>query len=697
VNVSTSLDEHQSGNRLQINIDSLGSERRSEIQGLRAIAVILVIAFHCELPWVSGGYIGVDVFFVISGFLITNLLLREFGSTNHVSLSNFYARRIRRLLPASLFAVVGTLVLSRIWLEPLRLIALSKDARAAALFFLNFVFATRGSDYLKSALPPSPLQHFWSLAVEEQFYIFFPIIVFVSLKLRRGSATLLIVLITSFSIISLGLSIRYSASDASSAFYLLPFRAWELGSGALLAIFLFRKRTLLTKGLVSRVVSRWFGWMALICILLASYLFDSQTVFPGFAAALPVFATVTIILGIILNGEHFKFGPGRILATPPLVWIGNRSYSLYLWHWPILITARSHSQSHLTSTQVAACIFATLFAADISYRFIEQPIHLVPKFLQSTKRSIAFGVLIVIIGLVASVISSSTLPVIATGSDAPQITESRLKDLVTNSEQMQEVPANLDPPLEQLFEIPEPELYSLGCNDQNLEKPSPCTFGNPNSKTLIALAGDSHAAQWFQPIKKIVEKRNWKLVVYVQSGCSLLSVTGGVSEDCQLWNNYVLQQIGLEKISLVILSNSSNQMFSKEEERRITLEVVPDRLKNLESKITKFDTKLLYIADTPKPAFNIPNCLSQYPGQIQMCTFDLPKAINESNEAILKTSLSTEKSSYIDLTEWFCVNSRCPGVIGNTLVYRDDSHVFDSYALALTHVLAAEVNKVLKK
>lgn len=365
--------------------------------------------------------------------------------------------------------------------------------------------------------------------------------------------------------------------------------------------------------------------------------------------------------------------------------------------WPILITARSHSQSHLTSTQIAACIFATLFAADISYRFIEQPIHLVPKFLQSTKRSIAFGVLIVITGLVASVISSSTLPVIATGSDAPQITESRLKDLVTNSEQMQELPANLDPPLAQLFEIPEPELYSLGCPFNNLENPSPCTFGNPNSKTLIALAGDSHAAQWFQPIKKIVEKRNWKLVVYVQSGCSLLSVTGGVSEDCQLWINYVLQQIRLEKISLVILSNLSNEIFSKEEEVRISVEVLPDRLKNLESNITKFGTKMLYIADTPKPAFNIPNCLSQNPLQIQMCTFDLPNAIAESRAAILKTSFSTEKSSYIDLTEWFCVNSRCPGVIGNTLVYRDDSHIFDSYALSLSHVLAAEVTKLLKK
>ena len=681
---------------MQIENNSSGSGRRPEIEGLRALAVILVIAFHAELPWFSGGYIGVDLFFVISGFLITNLLLNEFASTNHISLFDFYSRRIRRLLPASLFAVIGTLVLSRIWLEPLRLIDLSKDARATALFFTNFVFASRGADYLQSALPPSPLQHYWSLAVEEQFYIFFPILVFLLLKLTRDSRNLLTSAVTSVSIISLGLSIRYSATDASSAFYLLPFRAWELGAGALLAIFTSRERTFSTNGLLSRIVSGWLGWISLICILLTSYLFNDQTIFPGFAALLPVFSATTIILGIILNGDRLKIGPSRLLANRQLVWIGSRSYSLYLWHWPILVTTRAQIQSNLSSTQLLACIFATFFVAEISYRFIEQPIHRVPKFLQSTKRSIAFGVLIVIIGLVASVFSSSTLPVIATGANAPRINTSLLKDLVANSEQMQEIPANLEPPFEQLYQMPEPELYALGCHFNNIKKPDVCTFGNPNSKTSIALIGDSHAAQWFQPIKKIIEKRNWKLVTYTQSGCSLFSVAGGVSEDCQLWNNYVLQQIKINKFSLVIMSNFSNQDSLQDEKLVLRSALVTDNLKILESTITKFDTKLLYIADTPKPTSMIPNCLSQYVAQIQMCTFDLPKAMDLSSGLMLREVFSTDKSSYIDLTEWFCVNSRCPGIIGNTLVYRDDSHISDPYAIALTDVLAVQINEVLK-
>ena len=681
---------------LQINKE-LGFERRSEIEGLRALAVIFVIAFHAELPWVSGGYVGVDIFFVISGFLITNLLLREFESTQHISLSNFYARRIRRLLPASLFTVVGTLVLSRIWLEPLRLIDLSRDSWASALFFTNFVFASRGADYLQSALPPSPLQHYWSLAVEEQFYILFPLIVFLLLKLKRGSRTLLIIFIISLSIISLGLSAHFSAINASSAFYLLPFRAWELGAGALLAIFVFKRKTNSINGFASRIVAGQLGWISLICILFTSYFFDSQTTFPGFAAVLPVFATVTIILGGILNGEQSKIGPSRMLATRPLVWIGARSYSLYLWHWPILIIARSQSQSQLNSGQIIACIFTTFIAAEISYRFIERPIHRVPNFLGSTKKSLLFGALMVLLGLVASIISASTRPAIATGADAPRIGGSQLKDLVSNSELMQEVPANLEPPLEQLFQIEKPELYSLGCHDHNLKAIKVCTFGDPNSKTSIALIGDSHAAQWFQPIKNIIEKRNWKLVVYVQSGCSLFSATYELSEDCQLWNNYVLQQIRIEKFPLVIMSNFSNGESLQDEKRVLPSSLVTDNLKILKSAITKFDTKLLYIADTPKPTSVMPICLSQYVGQIQMCTFDLSKAINVSNDRILKKIFSTNKSSYADFTEWFCVNSRCPGIIGNILVYRDYSHISDPYALALTDVVEAEIKEVLKK
>ena len=210
--------------------------RRRDIQGIRAIAVLLVLAYHAKVPGFSGGYIGVDVFFVVSGFLITSLLVREFDSTNKISLTNFYARRVRRLLPASLVVVIGTLIISKIWLEPLRLNDLTQDARAAALFATNIVFAVRESDYLQSALPPSPLQHYWSLGVEEQFYIFFPIIVMVLLKLGKTSKSLLITGLATITAVSFVICVAITPSMPAISFYLLPFRAWELGAGALLAM-----------------------------------------------------------------------------------------------------------------------------------------------------------------------------------------------------------------------------------------------------------------------------------------------------------------------------------------------------------------------------------------------------------------------------------------------------------------------------
>ncbi|MFM7826510.1 MAG: acyltransferase family protein, partial [Acidimicrobiaceae bacterium] len=235
--------------------------RRRDIQGIRAIAVLLVLAYHAKVPGFTGGYIGVDVFFVVSGFLITSLLVREFDTTNKISLTNFYARRVRRLLPASLVVVIGTLVISKIWLEPLRLNDLTQDARAAALFATNIVFAVRESDYLQSALPPSPLQHYWSLGVEEQFYIFFPIVVMVLLKLGRASKSLLIAGLTTITAISFAICVAITPSMPAVSFYLLPFRAWELGAGALLA---------LLGSKVNRVKSvnrELFGWVGLVIII----------------------------------------------------------------------------------------------------------------------------------------------------------------------------------------------------------------------------------------------------------------------------------------------------------------------------------------------------------------------------------------------------------------------------------------------
>ena len=659
--------------------------RRRDIQGIRAIAVLLVLAYHAKVPGFSGGYIGVDVFFVVSGFLITSLLVREFDATNKISLTNFYARRIRRLLPASLVVVIGTLVISKIWLEPLRLNDLTQDARAAALFATNIVFAVRESDYLQSALPPSPLQHYWSLGVEEQFYIFFPIVVMVLLKLGKASKSLLIAGLTMITAVSFAVCVAITPSMPAISFYLLPFRAWELGAGALLA---------LLSSKVNRVKSvnrELFGWVGLVIIIVTGFIYDSKTLFPGYAAGMPVVATIFLIV----SGDNSKFGPSRLLELRVFQWLGSRSYSLYLWHWPILIVARSANKAELTAIQIALCMLATLFLAELSFRFVEQPIHKVPKYLNNTNRSLAFGALLIVVGFGASFItapanansvkvpdSTTESSVFASTTTIFQYSDSELKEFIDSAPKITELPADLDPPLA-VLDNDEPEIYKLGCHDHEFDIPPVCEFGDLESKTSIALIGDSHAAQWFEPLRRIAEQRSWRLQTFTRSGCTMLGVENGGLDACRTWLKNVLAEIQNGEFSLVVISGFTN--------REDLVDESPDGFINniteLHSALTINSQKVIYLADSPGPLLHVPICLSANIQTVQNCNFERDDAINEQTAEILKGVWSSETSRFVDLTDWFCTSQICPVVIGNMVVYRDISHISSVYALALTNVL----------
>lgn len=659
--------------------------RRRDIQGIRAIAVLLVLAYHAKVPGFSGGYIGVDVFFVVSGFLITSLLVREFDATNKISLTNFYARRIRRLLPASLVVVIGTLVISKIWLEPLRLNDLTQDARAAALFATNIVFAVRESDYLQSALPPSPLQHYWSLGVEEQFYIFFPIGVMVLLKLGKASKSLLIAGLTMITAVSFAVCVAITPSMPAISFYLLPFRAWELGAGALLA---------LLSSKVNRVKSvnrELFGWVGLVIIIVTGFIYDSKTLFPGYAAGMPVVATIFLIV----SGDNSKFGPSRLLELRVVQWLGSRSYSLYLWHWPILIVARSANKAELTAIQIALCMLATLLLAELSFRFVEQPIHKVPKYLNNTNRSLAFGALLIVVGYGASFItapatansvkvpdSTTESSVFASTTTIYQYSDSELKELIDSAPKITKLPADLDPPLA-VLDNDEPEIYKLGCHDHEFDIPPVCEFGDLESKTSIALIGDSHAAQWFEPLRRIAEQRSWRLQAFTRSGCTMLGVENGGLDACRKWLKNVLAEIQSGEFSLVVISGFTN--------REDLVDESPDGFINniteLHSALTINSQKVIYLADSPGPLLHVPICLSANIQTVQNCNFERDEAINEQTAEILKGVWSSETSRYVDLTDWFCTSQICPVVIGNIVVYRDISHISSVYALALTNVL----------
>ena len=337
--------------------------RRSDIEGIRALAVGLVVLNHAGVPWLSGGYIGVDVFFVISGFLITNMLIEEAGERNTVDLRNFWARRARRILPMSILVTLVTVVAGLFMLEPGKIRELSAVGLGALGFCGNIVLYFRTSDYLSGVTSPSPLRHFWSLAVEEQFYLLWPLVVIAAVKFGKINWKKWLVGIgVVIALSSVVASILITEGNPGAGYYLLFSRFWEIGAGALLALSGSRFEK------VPGVVRAVGGWVGLVAVVYSAVIFSENTVFPGYAALLPVVATV-----FMLAAGSTKFGPVTLLSIAPLQSLGARSYSLYLWHWPLLVLLEARFGTP-SAWGKAWIVVAALILSAISYQIIEQPI-----------------------------------------------------------------------------------------------------------------------------------------------------------------------------------------------------------------------------------------------------------------------------------------------------------------------------------
>ncbi|HEY0000279.1 MAG TPA: acyltransferase [Actinoplanes sp.] len=363
---------------------------RPDIEGLRAVAVVLVVLCHAGVPGVGGGYLGVDVFFVLSGFLITSLMLRELDRTGRLSLLAFFGRRARRILPAASLVLVTVILASYHWLGFLRGAEIAEDGRWAALFASNFRFGALGVDYLGSQQAPSPLQHFWSLAVEEQFYLVWPVglILLIWLGYRWALGYWLA--------LAIGVSFGYSIWQSGSTWsYFSPAtRAWELGAGCLLA---------LAAGRLHRIPSQLATAMAgvgLALIVVAAFTFDTTTPFPGYAAGLPVAATMLVLAG---RGD-------AVLGVAPLQWLGRVSYSLYLWHWPVLVIAEQAYGDALDAPTRAGLVLLSVVLAAVTYVCVENPIRRSGRLKRSHLLAVAVAVLLIAAPLAVAHWKTTTSP-----------------------------------------------------------------------------------------------------------------------------------------------------------------------------------------------------------------------------------------------------------------------------------------------
>ena len=602
-----------------------------QIQGLRALAALLVTIFHAKL--LPGGFIGVDIFYVISGYLITGLILREIESTGRLDLPTFYQRRIKRLLPTSVFVLFVTAIVGFFVLPVITRDALGRDLFAAATYISNYLFAWWENDYQNLDATPSPFIHYWSLAVEEQFYVIWPI--FLLFLSRYGKRAIFSgIAITTF--LSLLLSIYQTQTSPIWAFYSLPTRAWELGFGALL---LFVPETFWKK--------RFIPWFGVIGILVASFRFDEKTVFPGINALLPVVSTAVLIGSISKWPRAFNDLSNNRISQ----WLGAISYPLYLWHWPALVLPSSALGRELRIRERILCIVLTIVLAHFTSKYIEQPIR--HKKVSGRKIYLFFvgtTVMSLMAGLVITSTSSSMIKVKGT-------------DYSFNVVDVMQKPA----------------VYGDDCHSNYGENESgECAYGDLNSSTTIVLYGDSHAAQWFPTLLELANERNFKLVSLTKSACPSVDVPradqGAYKNiDCETWRDKSVARIKQIRPAAVILS--SFQYFTPPRGYPDENKWWTDGQKRLLTSLRGSSDHLIYISDTPRPKRDIPNCLASR--DVKSC--------NTTERTPVKVIKGFET---IDPAPWLC-SKYCPAIQDGYVVYRDASHISVAAALALKPQLEA--------
>ncbi len=378
---------------------------RPDVQGLRAVAILLVLLFHADIPGVTGGYVGVDVFFVISGFVITGLLLRERESTGTTSILSFYGRRARRIIPAASLVIVVTVVASFIFIGSATGRATAVDGQWASVFLANFHFTASQTNYLASLRPPSPLQNFWSLAVEEQFYVVYPtmLLLLAGMFARRSLRLRLGLVLGTIVVASYVLSIVMTSANPAGAFFSPFTRAWELALGGLIAVSSDRLRRL------PPIIAGIFTWIGLGAIVVVALVFTSATPYPGSAVAVPVIGAGLIIAG---GSAQPAWGAESVLRLRPFQFLGLVSYSLYLWHWPILIiAAQDRGVSSLPAWDNVLLLVVALGAAIGTYLVLENPVRHSRYLASRRAASVTMGVCLIVVSLGACTIAvSSTRP-----------------------------------------------------------------------------------------------------------------------------------------------------------------------------------------------------------------------------------------------------------------------------------------------
>jgi len=671
------------------------TEIRPEIQVLRAVAVLMVVVFHLWPTKLPGGYAGVDVFFVVSGFLITAHLMREVDRTGSIRLREFWARRARRLLPAALLVLLVTAVGVFFFVPSTFWNGFFRNIAASTLYIGNWQLAFDSVDYLAADAEASPAQHYWSLSVEEQFYLVWPLVILLAVMLvgraagirRYVAIALTLGLVT---VASFVYSIVFTSSDPSFAYFFTPIRAWEFGAGGLLA---------LVPALRGRNVARiGISLVGIALLAVSAFVLQPDTPFPGYAAALPVVGTLLVIFAGTPDGWY-----GRLLGFRPVQWLGDISYSTYLWHWPIIVIGLfALDVSWLSATQKVVMLAATIVLAWLTKQFVEDPVR--RGRLARAKSWKTYVATLVGMALVVAPAAGGIVAIqLERDRAAAQWAESAEDPCFGAPALDPDVRAACadDPGLDGVLLPPPassgedtPVIWDMSCRLATWDPQVRDCHYPPGGeiRTTLAIVGDSHMAQWFPAIEPIADANGWDMHIYWKAGCPfnanpLYHDNPEFVEACTLWNTDIFP--ALEELAPDVLLTSGQTLIGTqgpdgERSREAAIEGYAEQWQ----RVVDLGIKLVVLQDTPRVLKEQLACAADPADLVYDCVRDQKDALVRHDGILTGAAELVPEATFLDFTDAFCIDGECPSVLGHVIVYRDaSSHFTSTFGATLTSVI----------
>jgi peptidoglycan/LPS O-acetylase OafA/YrhL len=664
---------------------------RADIQALRAAAVLAVVLFHLWPGALPGGYVGVDVFFVISGFLITGQLVR-LRAENRLKLRNFWAARARRLLPVSLFVLAVSVALTLIWAPPTVQAQYLRSIIGSTLYVENWFLAADGVDYLAADNAPPIAQHYWSLSVEEQFYVVWPLLILAVVgraAFSKSSRVRLVLAIAAVSLASFVLSVALTVGSPPYAYFATPARFWEFGLGALLAL-----SPALRLGRSARVGLWSAAWVG---IAVSALLLDETTPFPGFAALLPTMAAAAIIATGPSTGVRWI---DRATQLRPVQWVGDQSYGIYLWHWPLIVIAPAVIGPDVDFFERVLLLVITLVAAALSTRFVENPIRFGRRS-RAARPGVIAGFTAIAMGgvLLLSIVPIVTNAVAASQREAAvaeQLAEPEgclgaqvlWEDSCAGAREETTSAADLIPALTSLYED---TGGAFACYDQEPSAVlSTCAFGSEDGDALrVAVTGDSHAAMLIPGLRDHAERLGWHVDTFVGRGCVWGTPTAAEPE-CAERQEALDDTLTSGQYDLILVAR-----WNRETDAGVRAETAAG-MAEAWSSAEAGGSRVIALVDNPAVPEASATCLAEGAAfTVDTCAF--PEDVTALRDDPIREAAAISGADAIDLSSAYCRDGICAMVAGGVVVYRDLHHITATFSRTLAPYLAQAVTAALSE